>query len=79
VVTFLSLLDGKCKAVTSKIKELSDKFTSVKFYQVNIRKHAMLSRALSSTELPIIIFIKNSIDILTLALDVSLLRIQEGL
>jgi thioredoxin 1 len=79
VVTFLSPLDDKCKAVAWKIEELSDEFTSVKFYRVDVRKHAMLSRALSSTELPIVVFVKNGTDVLTLASDVSLSRIREGL
>jgi thioredoxin 1 len=79
VVTFLSPLDDKCKAVASKIEELSDEFTSVKFYRVDVGKHAMLSRALSSTELPIVVFVKNGTDFLTLTSDVSLPRIRDGL
>jgi thioredoxin 1 len=79
VVTFLSPLDDKCKAVASKIEELSDEFTSVKFYRVDVRKHAMLSRALSKTELPIVVFVKNGRDILSLDSDVSLQSIRHGL
>lgn len=79
VVTFLSPLDDKCKAVILMIKEMSDKYPNIKLYLVNIRKHTMLSRALSNRGLPIIVFVKNSRDILTLALDISILRILEGL
>jgi thioredoxin 1 len=56
VVAFLSTLDDKCKAVTSDIGELSDEFRTIKFYQVDVRKRAMLSRALSNTELPVVVF-----------------------
>ncbi|GIJ85586.1 hypothetical protein Asppvi_004445 [Aspergillus pseudoviridinutans] len=79
VVTFLSPLDDKCKAVASKIEELSGEFTTIKFYQVDVRKHAMLSRALSNTELPIVVFVENGKDVLTLTSDVSRSRIREGL
>jgi thioredoxin 1 len=43
VVTFLSPLDDKCKAVASKIEELSNKFATIKFYQVDVRKHMSCS------------------------------------
>ncbi|KAH1485480.1 hypothetical protein KXX06_004558 [Aspergillus fumigatus] len=79
VVTFLSPLDDKCKAVTSKIEELSGEFTTIKFYQVDVRKHTMLSKALSNAELPIVVFVKNGTDILTLTSDVSRSSIREGL
>jgi thioredoxin 1 len=79
VVTFLSPSDDKCKAVAANIEELRDEFTSVKFYRVDVRKHAMLSRALSNTELPIVVFVNNGRDILTLDSDVSLPRIRDGL
>lgn len=79
VVTFLSPLDDKCRAVASKIEELSGEFTTMKFYQVDVRKHTMLSRALSNTELPIVVFMKNGTDILTLTSDVSRSSIREGL
>ncbi|KAB8079294.1 hypothetical protein BDV29DRAFT_151897 [Aspergillus leporis] len=79
VVTFLSPLDDKCKAVASKIEELWVEFTSVKFYRVDVRKDGMLSRALSNTEMPIVVFAKNGRDILTLDSDVSLPSIWEGL
>jgi thioredoxin-like negative regulator of GroEL len=59
VVTFLTSLDDKCKAVASDIEELSDEFTTIKFYQVDVGKHTMLSRALSNTELPIVVYVKN--------------------
>ena len=78
VVTFLSPLDDKCKAVASKIEELSNEFTTVKFYQVDVRKHAMLSSALLNTKLPFIVFVKNGADLLTLGSDVSLPSIREG-
>jgi thioredoxin 1 len=79
VVTFLSPLDDKCKAVVSKIEELSNEFTTVKFYQVDVRKHAMLSSALINTKLPVIVFVKNGAELLTLDSDVSLPSIREGL
>jgi thioredoxin 1 len=60
VVTFLSPLDNKCKAVASKIEELSGEFATMEFYQVDVGKHAMLSRALSNTELPIAVFVKTA-------------------
>lgn len=66
MVTFLSPLDDKCKAVVSKIQDLSNEFTTVKFYQVDVGKHAMLSSALLITELPVIVFVKNGADVLTL-------------
>jgi thioredoxin 1 len=72
-------LDDKCKAVASKIEELWVEFTSVKFYRVDVRKDGMLSRALSNTEMPIVVFVKNGRDILTLDSDVSLPSIWEGL
>ncbi|RHZ69661.1 hypothetical protein CDV55_101646 [Aspergillus turcosus] len=59
VVTFLSALDDKCKAVVSKIEEMSDEYPNIKFYLVDVRKHAMLSRALSNRGLPIVAFVKN--------------------
>jgi hypothetical protein len=34
VVTLLTSLDDKCKAVASDIGELSDEYTTIKFYQV---------------------------------------------
>ncbi|RDH26438.1 hypothetical protein BDQ94DRAFT_176375 [Aspergillus welwitschiae] len=79
VVTFLSPLDDKCNAVASGIAELSHEFTTIKFYEVDVRKHAMLSRALSITELPIVVFVKNGTKFLTLTADVSLPSIREGL
>jgi thioredoxin 1 len=79
VVAFLSALDDKCKAVASDIGELSDEFKTIKFYQVDVRKRAMLSRALSNTELPVVVFIKNGTDFLTLTTDISLPSILEGL
>ncbi|KAJ5558860.1 hypothetical protein N7461_002832 [Penicillium sp. DV-2018c] len=79
VVTFLSPLDDKCKAVVSKIEELSNEFTTVKFYQVDVRKHAMLSSALLNTKLPVTVFVKNCTDLLNLGSDVSLSSIREGL
>lgn len=79
VVTFLSSLDDKCKAVASKIEELSNEFTTVKFYQVDVRKHAMLSSGLLNTKLPFIVFFKNGADLLTLGSDVSPSSIREGL
>ncbi|KAF4218599.1 hypothetical protein CNMCM5878_006703 [Aspergillus fumigatiaffinis] len=72
-------MDDKCKAVAPKIEELSDEFTSVKFYRVDVGKHAVLSRALSNTGLPVAVFVKNGRDILTLDSDVSLPSIREGL
>ncbi|KAF7184138.1 hypothetical protein CNMCM7691_004697 [Aspergillus felis] len=57
VVTFLSPLDDKCQAVASKIEELSGEFTAIKFHRVDVRKHTMLSTALSNTELPIVVFV----------------------
>jgi thioredoxin-like negative regulator of GroEL len=79
VVTFLSLFDDKCKAVVSKIVELSNEFTTVKFYQIDVRKHAMLSRALANTELPVVVFVKNGAEVLTLHSDITLSSIREGL
>lgn len=79
VVTFHSPLDDKCKAVVSKMEELSDEFTTVKFYQVDVRKHAMLSSALLITNLPVIVFVKNGADLLTLGSDISPSSIREGL
>lgn len=79
VVTYLSPFDDKCKTVVSKIVEVSNEFTTVKFYQVDNRKHVMLSRALANTELTVVAFVKNSADILTLDSDVSLPSIREGL
>lgn len=79
VVTFLSALDDKCKAVVSKIEEMSDEYPNIKFYLVDVRKHAMLSRALSNRGLPIVAFVKNGRDVLTLASDVSIPRIRDGL
>jgi thioredoxin 1 len=79
VVTFLSPLDDKCKAVASNIEELGGEFTAIKFYQVDVRKHTMLSRALSNTELPIVVFVNNGRDILTLPSDVSRSSVREGL
>jgi thioredoxin 1 len=78
-VTFLTSLDDKCKAVASDIEELSDEFTTIKFYQVDVGKRTMLSRALSNTELPIVVFVKNGRDYLTLTSDLSLASIREGL
>jgi thioredoxin 1 len=72
-------VDDKCRAVASNIEELSGEFTTIKFYHVDVRKHGMLSRALSNTKLPIVVFIKNSRDFLSLTSDVSLPRIREGL
>jgi thioredoxin 1 len=79
VVTFLSPLDDKCRATASKIEELSAEFATVKFYQVDVGKHTMLSRALSNTELPIVVFVKNGAELLTLNSDISIPRIREGL
>jgi thioredoxin 1 len=79
VITFLSPLDDKCKAVASKIEGPSDEFPTTKFYQVDVTKHGMLSRALSNTELPIVVFVKNGTDFLTLTSDVSLPGHREGL
>jgi thioredoxin 1 len=79
VVTFLSPLDDKCKAVATKIEELSGEFTTVKFYRVDVRKHAMLSRALFNKELPIVVFFINGAEFLTLDSDISLPSIREGL
>ncbi|KAF4175367.1 hypothetical protein CNMCM8927_000226 [Aspergillus lentulus] len=79
VVTFLSPLEDKCQAVASKIEELSGEFTAIKFYQVDVRKHTMLSTALSNTELPIVVFVNNGRDILTLTSDVSRSSVREGL
>jgi thioredoxin 1 len=72
-------LDDKCKAVASKIEELSYEFATIKFYRVDVHKHGILSRALSNTELPIVVFVKNGTEVLTLASDVSLSRILQGL
>ncbi|KAH3514102.1 hypothetical protein KXV55_001438 [Aspergillus fumigatus] len=79
VVTFLSTVDDKCGAVASNIEELSGEFTTIKFYYVDVGKHAMLSRALSNRELPIVVFVKNGTDFLSLTSDVSLSSIREGL
>jgi thioredoxin 1 len=79
MVTFISTVDDKCKAVASSVEELSGEFTTIKFYQVEFRKHAMLSTALSNEELPIVVFVKNGTDFLTLTSDVSLPTIREGL
>jgi thioredoxin 1 len=79
VVTFLSTADDKCKAVASSIEELSREFTTIEFYQVDVRKHAMLSTALSNKELPIVVVVKNGRDFLTLTSDVSLPSIRESL
>jgi thioredoxin-like negative regulator of GroEL len=73
------MVDDKCKAVASSIEELSGEFTTIKFYQVDIRKHAMLSTALSNKELPIVVVVKKGTDILTLTSGVSLTSIWEGL
>ncbi|GFF58628.1 hypothetical protein IFM46972_11161 [Aspergillus udagawae] len=72
------IMCDQCKAVASDIGELSDELKTIKFYQVDVRKHAMLSIALSNTELPVVVFIKNGIDFLTLTTDISLLSIREG-
>jgi thioredoxin 1 len=79
VVTFLSPLDEKCKAVASKIEELSNEFTTVNFYQVDVRKHALPSSAVFNTKLPVIVFVKNGANLMTLDSDVSLSNIREGL
>ncbi|KAK9604796.1 thioredoxin trx1 [Aspergillus fumigatus] len=79
VVTFLTSLDDKCKIVTSHIGELSDEYTTIKFYQVDVRKHALLSRTLSNAELPIVTFVKNGREFLTLTSGFSLESIPEGL
>ncbi|KAK9646511.1 thioredoxin trx1 [Aspergillus fumigatus] len=79
VVTFLSPPDDKCKAVVSKIEEMSDEYPNIKFYLVDVRKHTTLSRALPNRGLPIVAFVKNGRDVLTLASDVSIPRIREGL
>jgi thioredoxin 1 len=79
VVAFLSPSDDKSRAAASRIEELSGEFATTKFYQVDVGKHVMLSKALSSTELPIVVFVKNGADFLTLTSDISLRSIREGL
>jgi thioredoxin 1 len=49
--------------------ELSDEFKTIKFYQADVRKQAMISRALSNTELPVVVFIKEGTDFLTQTTD----------
>ncbi|KAJ5982689.1 hypothetical protein N7451_012789 [Penicillium sp. IBT 35674x] len=78
-VTFSSPLDDKCRAVVSKIEELSNEFATIKFYQVDVRKHAMLSSAFHNTKLPVIVFIKNGANLMTLDSDDCLPKIREGL
>jgi thioredoxin 1 len=79
VVTFLSPSDDECRSVALKIEELSDEFPTINFYQVDVGKHPMLCRALSNTRLPIVVFVKNGADFLTLTSDISLPSVREGL
>jgi thioredoxin 1 len=79
VVTFVSPLDDKSKAIASEIEKLSNEFTTVKFYQVDVRRHTMLHRAYTSKELPAIVFVKNGADFLILDEDASLPNIRKGL
>lgn len=53
MVTFSSSLDDKSRAIASKIETVSNEFTAVKFYQVDVRKHTMLHSAYLNEELPL--------------------------
>ncbi|KAB8268319.1 hypothetical protein BDV30DRAFT_243443 [Aspergillus minisclerotigenes] len=79
MVTFLSSWDNECKIIKSEILELSRSFATIKFYQVDITKHATLRSVFLNKELPTILFIHNGEDFLTIDEASSLRSIREGL
>ncbi|OGE55786.1 hypothetical protein PENARI_c004G12365 [Penicillium arizonense] len=79
MVTLLSSWDNNCKIIKSKIEELSRNFVTIKFYQVDVTKHAMLRSVFLDKELPTIVSIHNGEDFLTLNEAPSFQGIREGL
>jgi thioredoxin-like negative regulator of GroEL len=59
LVTYLSPWDNKCKTIKSEILGLSRNFPTLKFYQVDVTKHAMLRSVFTDDELPTVILVHN--------------------
>jgi thiol-disulfide isomerase/thioredoxin len=79
MATFLSPLDNKCRHIELKIEKLGREFATIKFYQVDVTKHAMLRSLFLGKDLPTIVFIYKGEDFLVLDNAPSLQDIREGL
>jgi thioredoxin 1 len=61
------------------LEEMSKSIQAVRFYRVDVDKHAMLSRAYSHKTLPEIVLVKNGAEFLVLEGDVSQDEVRNGL
>jgi thioredoxin-like negative regulator of GroEL len=78
MVIFLSSWDNNCNIVIPEIVKLRKSFATIKFYQVDIGKHAMLHSVFLIKELPTVVFVHKGEDFLTLDQAPSLQIIREG-